>query len=126
SGSLVPTYDQNVIMGVASVFTGWNYWQPYQTNGHLPSNFGPSANYTNPMVLVPTHHELGTKLLLDNVMLPQAWGSQAVSSTTNFDIYCLQDLESALDSIFNNQNVGPFICRELIQRLVTSTPSREY
>ena len=31
-----------------------------------------------------------------------------------------------MDSIFNNQNVGPFICRELIQRLVTSNPSRDY
>ena len=125
-GSLVPTYDQNVIMGVASVFTGWNYWQTNQANGHLPSNFNPSANYTNPMVLVPTHHELGTKLLLDNVMLPPAWGSQTVNTTTNFDSYCLQDLESAHDSIFYNQNVGPFICRELIQRLVTSSPSHGY
>ena len=77
------------------------------------------------MVLVPSHHELGTKLLLDNVMLPPAWGNQAVSSTTN-DAYCSQDLESAMNSIFNNQNVGPFICRELIQRLVTSNPSRDY
>ena len=32
----------------------------------------------------------------------------------------------AHDSIFNNQNVGPFICRQLIQRLVTSNPSRDY
>jgi hypothetical protein len=64
-------------------------------------------------------------LLLDNVMLPQAWGNQTVPSTTN-DAYCSQDLESALNSIYNNQNVGPFICRELIQRLVTSNPSRDY
>jgi hypothetical protein len=125
-GNLVPTYDQNVIMGFASVFTGWNYWQPLQGNGRLPSNFSPSANYTNPMVLVPTHHELGTKLLLDNVMLPPAWGTQASSSSTNFDIYCSQDLELAHNSIFYNQNVGPFICRELIQRLVTSSPSPGY
>lgn len=125
-GNLVPTYDQNVIMGVASVFTGWNYYQANQANGRLPTNFSPPSNYTNPMVLVPTHHELGTKLLLDNVMLPQAWGSQASSSSTNFDLYCSQDLEMALDSIFNNPNVGPFICRQLIQRLVTSSPSPGY
>jgi hypothetical protein len=78
------------------------------------------------MVLVPKHHELGTKRLLDNAILPPAWGSQADSSNTNFDNYCLHDLEAALDSIFNNQNVGPLVCRELIQRLVTSNPSREY
>ncbi len=125
-GNIVPTYGQNEIMGFASVFTGWNYYQPYQTNGRLPTSFSPSANYTKPMVLVPTHHELGTKQVLDNVILPPALGSQSNSANTNFDYYCSQDLELALNSIFNNQNVGPFICRQLIQRLVTSNPSRDY
>ncbi len=124
--NLVPTYNQNVIMGFAAVFTGWNYYQTNQTNGRLPTGFGPAANYTNPMVLVPTHHELGPKLLLDNVMLPPASGAAANSATTNYDYYCSQDLEQALNVIYNNQNVGPFICRELIQRLVTSNPSRDY
>jgi uncharacterized protein (DUF1800 family) len=123
--SLVPTYNQNVIMGFASVFTGWNYYQTNQIKGRLPSNWWPQQNYTNAMVLVPSHHELGTKLLLDNVVLPQAWGNQNIPSTTN-DAYCAKDLESALDTIFNNPNVGPFICRQLIQRLVTSNPSRGY
>jgi hypothetical protein len=124
--NLVPTYNQNVVMGFASVFTGWNFYQTNQANGRLPSNWYPPANYTNAMVLVPSHHELGTKLLLDNVMLPQAWGNQTVSSTSTNDAYCSQDLESALNSIFANQNVAPFICRELIQRLVESNPSRDY
>ena len=123
--NLVPTYNQNVVMGFASVFTGWNYYQTNQANGRLPNNWYPAANYTNPMVLVPSHHEIGSKQLLDNIVLPPAWGSQAVPSTTN-DAYCSQDLEQALNTIFNNQNVAPFICRELIQRLVTSNPSRDY
>ncbi len=123
--NLVPTYNQNEIMGFASVFTGWNYYQASRTNGLLPVNWYPPANYTNLMVLVPSHHELGSKLVLDNVVLPPAWGNQAIPSTTN-DAYCSQDLELALNSIFNNQNVGPFICRQLIQRLVTSNPSRDY
>jgi len=124
--SLVPTYSQNTVMGFASVFTGWTYYQTNQASGRLPSNFYPPANYTNPMVLVPSHHELGTKLLLDNVMLPQAWGNQRVNSTSTNDNYCAQDLEQAVNSIFNHQNVGPFVCRQLIQRLVTSNPSRAY
>ena len=124
--ALVPTYNQNVINGFASVFTGWNYYQTNQANGRLPSNWYPGANYTNPMVLVPSHHETGTKLLLDNVMLPPAWGNQSVTGTSTNDAYCSAELEQALDSIYNNPNVGPFICRQLIQRLVTSNPSREY
>ena len=125
-GNLVPTYDQNVIMGFASLFTGWNYRQADQANGRLPSNWYPSADYINPMVLVPTHHDLGAKLVLDNVVLPGAWGTQTNAAYTNFDNYGLQDLEAYMDSIFNHQNVGPFICRQLIQRLVTSDPSRDY
>jgi hypothetical protein len=124
--NLVPTYGQNEVMGFASVFTGWNYAQPNQSNGLLPVNWYPAYNGTNFMVLVPSHHELGTKLLLDNVMLPQAWGNQTVPSTSTNDAYCSQDLNLAINSIFNNQNVGPFICRQLIQRLVTSNPSRDY
>jgi uncharacterized protein (DUF1800 family) len=125
SDNLVPTYNQNVVMGFASVFTGWNYYQTNQANGRLPNNWYPPANYTNPMVLVPSHHEIGAKQVLDNIVLPPAWGNQAVPSTTN-DAYCSQDLEQALNVIFNNQNVAPFISRELIQRLVTSNPSRDY
>ena len=125
-GNLVPTYDQNVVMGFASVFTGWNYGQPTQANGRLPTNWSPSANYTDPMVLVPTHHERGTKRLLDNVILPQAWGDQANTANPSFDDYAAHDLEAALDSIFNHQNIGPFVCRQLVQRLVTSNPSRGY
>jgi uncharacterized protein (DUF1800 family) len=125
-GDLVPTYDQDVIIGFARVFTGWNYWQPNQPDKRLPTDWNPDSNYTNAMVLVPTHHELGTKHLLDNVVLPAAAGAQADSGTTNFDYYCSQDLELALDSIFRNENVGPFICRQLIQRMVTSHPSRDY
>ncbi len=126
TGNTVPTYDQNVINGFAQVFTGWNYYQPNQGNGRLPSNFSPSANYTNPMVLVPTHHDLSNKLVLDNIVLPAAQGAVANSTNASFDTYCSQDLELALDSIFYNQNVGPFICRQLIQRLVTSQPSSNY
>ena len=41
--NLVPTYNQNEIMGFASVFTGWNYYQTNQTNGRLPANWYPGA-----------------------------------------------------------------------------------
>ena len=125
-GNLVPTYGQNEIMGFASVFTGWNYYQTNQANGRLPSTWYPSYNGTNPMVLVPTHHETGPKVVLDNVVLPPAWGNQANPAYTNFDSYGEQDLQQAMNSICQHENVGPFLCRQLIQRLVTSNPSRDY
>ena len=75
-GNLLASYDQKVIDGVSRVLTGWNYNQPLQGNGRLPTNFNPAANFIDPMVLVPTRHELGTKLVLDNVVLPAAQGLQ--------------------------------------------------
>ena len=36
------------------------------------------------------------------------------------------DMKFALDTLFNHPNVGPFIARQLIQRFVTSNPSRGY
>lgn len=37
-----------------------------------------------------------------------------------------ESLRIALDTLFNHPNVGPFICRQLIQRMVTSNPSPGY
>ena len=38
----------------------------------------------------------------------------------------IADVKIALDTLFNNPNVGPFIGKQLIQRLVTSNPSPAY
>ncbi len=53
-------------------------------------------------------------------------GSQADTTTAAYDSYCSHDLEAALDSIFYHPNVGPYVCRQLIQRLVESNPSPAY
>ena len=43
-----------------------------------------------------------------------------------YDSYCLADLEQAIDNIFYHPNIGPYVCRQLIQRLVESNPSPAY
>ena len=136
-GNPVPTYTQDTITnGFAKVFTGWTWHQALQANGQLPTNFNPPIDYVDPMVMVKNYHDLGPKNLLDNVVLPPAVGynpplsvvagSQADTTTAAYDSYCLGDLSAALDDIFNNPNVGPFVCRQLIQRLVESNPSPAY
>ncbi len=136
-GNLVPTYNQGTITnGFARVFTGWTWHQALQANGQLPTNFYPATDWINPMVMVKNYHELGPKTLLDNVVLPPAVGysmtasavpgSQADTTTAAYDSFCLADLDSALDNIFYHSNVGPYVCRQLIQRLVESNPSPGY
>ena len=105
----IATYDQNVVVGLAHVFTGWGFTP---ASGTPQFDFYP-MNYRAPMLAFPDHHDTGQKRVLDNVVLP-AGQTQA------------QDLKDALDIIFNHPNVGPFISRQLIQRLVTSNPSPAY
>ncbi|MDQ6810042.1 MAG: DUF1800 family protein [Verrucomicrobiota bacterium] len=109
SGFPIPTYDQGAILGTAAVFTGWTYAQT-GTPVFFP---GGVHDYRNPMVNVATHHSLDAKTILNGVLVP-ANGSAA------------QDLQITLDTIFNHPNVGPYICQQLIQRLVTSNPSPGY
>lgn len=104
----IPTYDQDVVEGFAHVFTGW-YWAQ---SGTPHWSYAP-PNYRLPMMAFANHHDTGTKLLLDNVTL------SANQSQT-------KDLKDALDALFNHPNTGPFFCRQLIQRLVTSNPSSAY
>ena len=103
------TYDQNVIEGFASIFTGWT-WPPRPAT---PSAWPNPINYEGVMVLFPNHHDNGTKLLLNGVVVPAGQTPQA-------------DLKQALDLVFNHPNVGPFIGTRLIQHLVTSNPSPAY
>ena len=59
-----------------------------------PPTGSPSANYTNPMVLVPTHHDLTPSSCWTTSCCRGPAGSQADPSSTNFDSYCSQDLEA--------------------------------
>lgn len=106
TGRPIPTYDQNVVIGVARALTGWDYHQT-GTSGL------PAIDYMNQMTPIPQYHEPGTKQILDGVVIP-AGGSNA------------SDLKTVLDALFNHPNLGPFISRQLIKKLVCSNPSPGY
>jgi uncharacterized protein (DUF1800 family) len=108
----VPTFDQNVIEGFARTFTGWTY----APAGAAASRFPNPANWNAPMVPFDNNHDSSPKLLLNGVTLASKAGpGQALS-----------DLKYALNNIFTHPNVAPFISRQLIQHLVTSSPSDQY
>jgi uncharacterized protein (DUF1800 family) len=126
SGQPLPTYNQDIIEGFARVFTGWK-WEcpttlPTCTFATTRAQLAPVAGYNQvrPMRLYPDFHETGTKLVLNysGVTLPNATIPAGQSGA--------QDLKDALDNVFNHPNVGPFIAKQLIQRLVTSNPSPAY
>lgn len=108
-GQPVPTYDQAIIEGFAHVFTGWSF------DGFLDMRDA-RATYFNqvlPMGHYPDYHDTGPKTLLNGVTIPAGQSGP-------------EDLEAALDNIFDHQNIAPFMAIRLIQRLTTSNPSPGY
>lgn len=108
-GRPIPTYGLEEVGGFARAFTGWTFYQTRQ-----PYEFWDvRKDWLHPMMAIPQHHSPAAKHLLNGVTL-------AAGQTPE------RDLEDALDNIFYHPNVGPFVSRQLIQRLVTSNPSPEY
>jgi len=115
NGQTVPTYDQAVVQGFAKAFTGWGAGAQDNTRPSQFHNYGVNveANWTTPMQPWTMFHDVGPKTLLNGRLLPAGQSAE-------------QDLDQALDCIFQHPNVAPFIGRQLIQRLVTSNPSPAY
>jgi len=114
-GKLAPSYDEGVIRGFAQAFSGWSYGG---SDTSVAKNFHRyDANnetlWQTPMKPWAVYHETAPKTLLDGRVLPANQTAE-------------KDLKDALDTIANHPNVGPFIGRQLIQRLVTSNPSPAY
>lgn len=65
------------------------------------------------MAAVESAHDMSSKTLLNGTVLPAGQSAE-------------QDLAGALANIFAHPNVGPFVCRQLIQHLVASNPSPAY
>ena len=115
-GQKVPTYDQSIIEGFAHVYTGWN-WAGAASFGQARPTL---ANQVQPMQAYGNQHDTGAKKVLSYP------GAAFVEIPARTPANPAADLKDALDNIFNHPNVGPFIARQLIQRLVTSNPSPAY
>lgn len=118
-GLPVESYGQADIAGMARVFTGFSFQCPAFPsstcfyNGGSVGSEDPDREW-KPMRGYPQFHEKGEKSFLGVTIAPQAVADPDAS------------LRVALDTLAAHPNVGPFISRQLIQRLVTSNPSPTY
>lgn len=108
NGQPIPAYDNDDIREFAKIFTGLSFGGPNAFFGNDVDPF-----FSGPMQMFDEAHEPGPKQLLNGTVVPDG-----LTGT--------QDIEMAIDNLFNHPNVGPFIGRQLIQRLVTSNPSPAY
>ena len=115
SGKQIPTYTQDTVEAFARAYTGWTY--PVAP-GATQQTYNPQY-WTGAMVAVDSNHDTGAKQLL--TYSGASGGGALPAGQTS-----VQDLQGAIDNVFNHPNVGPFISRELIQHLVTSNPSPAY
>jgi uncharacterized protein (DUF1800 family) len=111
SGKPIPTYTQAQVTALARAFTGW---ASAPQNGRTGNDAWLYSNdLMDPMACYANYHDATAKTIIGGAVL-------AAGGT------CQSDMEAALDTLFNHPNVGPFIGKQLIERLVTSNPSPAY
>jgi len=116
AGAPVDTYTSDDIVGLSKVFTGFSYGGPdTSTNRFMGGLKVRDPNFLSlPMQAYPQFHSTSAKSFLGVTIAAQGTPDPNAS------------LKVALDTLFKHPNVGPFIGRQLIQRLVTSHPSDAY
>lgn len=115
----IETYGASDVSGLAKVFTGFGFDCPGYPSETcflwgVKGNTAYSDRWSRPMVGYPDFHSQSAKSFLGVTIPAQTTANPAAS------------LKAALDRLASHQNVGPFIGRQLIQRLVTSNPSPGY
>jgi uncharacterized protein (DUF1800 family) len=125
AGKPIETYTNADVMALAKVFTGYSWGFP--DNQLTQDNFlwgNPDFSVGNGqgidqqrMKSYPGQGSSAEKRLFQGK--PQAVTIAAGASAA-------ENLRIALDALFRHPNVGPFVGRQLIQRLVTSEPSPAY
>jgi uncharacterized protein (DUF1800 family) len=118
SGNKIDTYGLADVSSLAHVFTGYDLDMSQNRDTVIQQTGGGTRTIPNvifaslPMKLTQSNHSTAAVTFL-GVTIP--------ANTPAPDA-----LKIALDTLFNHPNNAPFICKQLIQRLVTSNPSPAY
>lgn len=115
-GNSIPTYNNETITNFARVFTGLSFGGPRGNQF-----WWPQEDWLSPMRMWDEYHDMAPKTLLNGVLLPARSASVPDRGTAG-----MQDIEAAIDCLFQHPNTGPFLGKQLIQKLVTSNPSPAY
>jgi uncharacterized protein (DUF1800 family) len=121
NGKPIPTYALSDVTNLARVFTGYdldnvqgrNSGDIFEGSGRLSLvRVDSKESVRRPMVLDDAKH---------STLAASFLGATVPAGTKGVDA-----LRTALDTLFNHPNVGPFFGKQMIQRLVTSNPSPAY
>ncbi len=113
-GKPIETYSNADVSGLAKVITGLSWSGPDTSNTRFYGGNKDPDREIKPMQAYDQFHSISEKKFLGKTI-----PAQTVATTT-------ADVRIALDTLFNHPNVGPFIGKQLIQKLVTSNPTPAY
>lgn len=116
NGDRIPTYDNDDIKEFAKIFTGLGAAEVMENPWGVTAEFGVEFYFAKkdiPLTMYEAWHQPGQKHLLNGLTVPSGQSG-------------MQDINAAIDNLFNHQNVAPFIALRLIQQLVKSNPSPNY
>lgn len=116
NGQLIQSYDNATIADMAKVMTGFSFGGPKGDDFYYSPD-----NFTAPMRMWDAFHDITPKTLIGGITLPTR-----VASDPDTGAAGLADYNAAIDALFNHPNCPPFICKQLIQKLVTSNPTSAY
>ncbi|MCP5115453.1 MAG: DUF1800 domain-containing protein, partial [bacterium] len=109
SGDPIPAYTEDTVGNLTLALTGWTY----PTRPGKTLRWPNREHFVGPMIPVESKHDTSEKILMDGFRIPPGQTAR-------------EDLEMAVRHVFEHPNVGPFVCKQLIQHLVTSNPSPAY
>jgi uncharacterized protein (DUF1800 family) len=110
-GRPIDAYDNDDILEFSKIFTGLT-WADRTQFGRGALN---DTSYIPDLVMWNSFHEPGVKNLLNGFEVPNRVPVDGVA-----------DINDALQNLFDHPNTPPFVCKRLIQRMVTSNPSPAY
>jgi uncharacterized protein (DUF1800 family) len=122
NGKKIETYTQSDVSNLARVFTGYDFDNTgikgtvpvYNSDGTLATyKVDERDSVRRPMKLNAANHSTLAATFL---------GAPTIAAGVAGDVA----LQTALNTLFNHANVGPFFGKQMIQRLVTSNPSPAY
>ena len=125
-GKPAAAYESADLQGLSQVFTGWSWY-----GGQLPSDrtsrrfFGNDRNLEFDWRPMQDYNQFANNTNFHSISAKNFLGVN-IPAQTVATADTKGDLKIALDTLFAHPNVGPFIGKQLIQRLVTSNPSPAY
>jgi len=125
TGKPIETYSNADVMALAKVFTGWSW--AYLDNELSEAVF----RWANPSYSIAQDQRIDVKKMrvypgMQSTAQVTLFAGKPHAVTLTANASAEERLHIALDTLFRHPNVGPFVSRQLIQRLVTSNPSAAY